>query len=350
MRILVTGGAGFIGSAVTRHIIKHTDDEVCVLDKLTYAGNLDSLAPVAADPRYSFVRADICDRKAVDRVFADFAPDAVMHLAAESHVDRSIDGPAAFIETNVVGTFTMLEAALAYWRSLDAAKKEGFRFLHISTDEVFGSLGREGLLSRRHALCAELALFGVESRVRPSCARLARDLRSADRHDELLEQLWSLPLPGEAHPSDDPECARGQAASRLRTRRKLRDWLFVDDHAEALTFVVRKGLIGQSYNVGGRNEKRNIDVVESICSILDEVRPQAGRSHKDLITFVTDRPGHDARYAIDCTKIERELGWAPKETFESGLRKTVQWYIDNPEWWGAIRSGKYRGERLGRIG
>jgi dTDP-glucose 4,6-dehydratase len=350
MRILVTGGAGFIGSAVTRHIIKHTDDEVCVLDKLTYAGNLDSLAPVAADPRYSFVRADICDRKAVDCVFADFAPDAVMHLAAESHVDRSIDGPAAFIETNVVGTFTMLEAALAYWRSLDAAKKEGFRFLHISTDEVFGSLGREGLFREDtpyapnspysaskagsdHLVRAWRETYGLPT-VTTNCSNNYGPYHFPEKLIPLtiLNALEGKPL---------PVYGRGE---------NVRDWLFVDDHAEALTLVVRKGEIGQSYNVGGRNEKRNIDVVESICSILDEIRPQAGRSHKDLITFVTDRPGHDARYAIDCTKIERELGWAPKETFESGLRKTVQWYIDNPEWWGAIRSGKYRGERLGRIG
>ncbi len=350
MRILVTGGAGFIGSAVTRHIISRTDDEVCVLDKLTYAGNLDSLAPVAADPRYAFVRADICDRKAVDRVFTEFAPDAVMHLAAESHVDRSIDGPAAFIETNVVGTFTMLEAALAYWRSLDAAKKDGFRFLHISTDEVFGSLGREGLFREDtpyapnspysaskagsdHLVRAWRETYGLPT-VTTNCSNNYGPYHFPEKLIPLtiLNALEGKPL---------PVYGRGE---------NVRDWLFVDDHAEALTLVVRKGEIGQTYNVGGRNEKRNIDVVESICSILDEIRPQGGRSHKELITFVTDRPGHDARYAIDCLKIERELGWAPEETFESGLRKTVQWYIDNPEWWGAIRSGKYRGERLGRIG
>ena len=350
MRILVTGGAGFIGSAVTRHIISHSEDEVCVLDKLTYAGNLDLLAPVAANPRYSFVRADICDRKAVDRVFADFAPDAVMHLAAESHVDRSIDGPAAFIETNVVGTFTMLEAALAYWRSLDAAKKDGFRFLHISTDEVFGTLGREGLFREDtpyapnspysaskagsdHLVRAWRETYGLPT-VTTNCSNNYGPYHFPEKLIPLtiLNALEGKPL---------PVYGRGE---------NVRDWLFVDDHAEALTLVVRKGEIGQTYNVGGRNEKRNIDVVELICSILDEIRPQAGRSHKELITFVTDRPGHDARYAIDCSKIERELGWTPKETFESGLRKTVQWYIDNPEWWGAIRSGKYRGERLGRIG
>ena len=349
MRILVTGGAGFIGSAVTRHIIKGTDDEVCVLDKLTYAGNLDSLAPVAADPRYAFVRADICDRKAVDRAFADFAPHAVMHLAAESHVDRSIDGPAAFIETNVVGTFTMLEAALAYWRSLDAAKKEGFRFLHISTDEVFGSLGREGLFREDtpyapnspysaskagsdHLVRAWRETYGLPT-VTTNCSNNYGPYHFPEKLIPLtiLNALEGKPL---------PVYGRGE---------NVRDWLFVDDHAEALTLVVRKGEIGQSYNVGGRNEKRNIDVVEGICNILDEIRPRASGSHKDLITFVTDRPGHDLRYAIDCSKIERELGWAPKETLESGLRKTVRWYIDNPEWWGAIRSGKYRGERLGRI-
>ena len=265
-------------------------------------------------------------------------------------MDRSIDGPADFIETNVVGTFTMLEAALAYWRSLDAAKKEGFRFLHISTDEVFGSLGREGLFREDtpyapnspysaskagsdHLVRAWRETYGLPT-VTTNCSNNYGPYHFPEKLIPLtiLNALEGKPL---------PVYGRGE---------NVRDWLFVDDHAEALTLVVRKGLIGQSYNVGGRNEKRNIDVVESICGILDEIRPQAGRSHKELITFVTDRPGHDARYAIDCSKIERELGWAPKETFESGLRKTVQWYIDNPEWWGAIRSGKYRGERLGRIG
>ncbi|MFY9655108.1 MAG: dTDP-glucose 4,6-dehydratase [Methylocystis sp.] len=349
MRILVTGGAGFIGSAVTRHIIKRTDDEVCVLDKLTYAGNLDSLAPVAADPRYAFVRADICDRKTVDRVFTEFAPHAVMHLAAESHVDRSIDGPAAFIETNVVGTFTMLEAALAYWRSLDASKREGFRFLHISTDEVFGSLGREGLF-REDTPYAPNSPYSASKAGSDHLVRAWRETYGLPTVTTNCSNNYGpYHFPEKLIPLTILNALQGKALPVYGRGENVRDWLFVDDHAEALALVVRKGEIGQSYNVGGRNEKRNIDVVESICNILDEIRPQAGRSHKDLITFVTDRPGHDLRYAIDCSKIERELRWAPKETFESGLRKTVRWYIDNPEWWGAIRSGKYRGERLGRI-
>ncbi len=349
MRILVTGGAGFIGSAVTRHIIKRTDDEVCVLDKLTYAGNLDSLAPVAADPRYAFVRADICDRKTVDRVFTEFAPHAVMHLAAESHVDRSIDGPAAFIETNVVGTFTMLEAALAYWRSLDASKREGFQFLHISTDEVFGSLGREGLF-REDTPYAPNSPYSASKAGSDHLVRAWRETYGLPTVTTNCSNNYGpYHFPEKLIPLTILNALQGKALAVYGRGENVRDWLFVDDHAEALALVVRKGEIGQSYNVGGRNEKRNIDVVESICNILDEIRPQAGRSHKDLITFVTDRPGHDLRYAIDCSKIERELRWAPKETFESGLRKTVRWYIDNPEWWGAIRSGKYRGERLGRI-
>ena len=349
MRILVTGGAGFIGSAVTRHIIERTDGEVCVLDKLTYAGNLNSLAPVAADPRYAFVRADICDRKAVDRVFADFAPDAVMHLAAESHVDRSIDGPAAFIATNVVGTFTMLEAALAYWRSLDAGRRKDFRFLHISTDEVFGSLGREGL-------------FREDTPYAPNSPYSASKAGS-DHLVRAWRETYGLPtiitncsnnygpyhFPEKLIPLTILNALEGKPLPVYGRGENVRDWLFVEDHAQALTLVACKGEIGQSYNVGGRSEKRNIDVVEAICSILDEIRPHPGLSHKDLITFVADRPGHDLRYAIDCSKMERELGWRPRESFESGLRKTVHWYIDNPQWWGAIRSGKYRGERLGRL-
>jgi dTDP-glucose 4,6-dehydratase len=349
MRILVTGGAGFIGSAVTRHIIERTDDEVCVLDKLTYAGNLNSLAPVAADPRYAFVRADICDRKAVDRVFADFVPDAVMHLAAESHVDRSIDGPAAFIATNVVGTFTMLEAALAYWRSLDAGRRKDFRFLHISTDEVFGSLGGEGLF-REDTPYAPNSPYSASKAGSDHLVRAWRETyglptiitNCSNNYGpyHFPEKLIPLTILNGLEGKPLPVYGRGE---------NVRDWLFVDDHAEALTLVACKGEIGQSYNVGGRSEKRNIDVVEAICNILDEIRPHPGLSHKDLITFVADRPGHDLRYAIDCSKMERELGWRPRETFESGLRKTVYWFIDNPEWWGAIRSGKYRGERLGRI-
>jgi dTDP-glucose 4,6-dehydratase len=349
MRILITGGAGFIGSAVTRRLIEQGADEVCVLDKLTYAGNLDSLAPIAANPRYSFVRADICDRKVVDRIFSEFAPDAVMHLAAESHVDRSIDGPAAFIETNVIGSFTMLEAALAYWRGFDAERAKNFRFQHISTDEVFGALGPEGL-------------FREDTRYAPNSPYSASKAGS-DHLVRAWRETYGLPTittncsnnygpyhyPEKLIPLTILNALEGKNLPVYGRGENVRDWLFVDDHAAALILVLRRGAIGETYNVGGRSERRNIDVVTTICDILDEIAPRAAGTYRELISFVADRPGHDLRYAIDCSKIERELGWRAQETFESGLRKTVQWYIDNPAWWSAIRSGKYRGERLGQI-
>lgn len=349
MRVLITGGAGFIGSAVARRFIETTDDHICILDKLTYAGNLDSLEPIAGNPRYSFVRADIGDRRAVASVFSRFSPDVVMHLAAESHVDRSIDGPAAFIETNVVGTFALLEAALEYWRGLGASRAESFRFMHISTDEVFGTLGSAGLFredtpyapnspysaskaSSDHLVRAWRETYGLPTIV-TNCSNNYGPYHFPEKLIPLmiLNALGGKPL---------PVYGRGE---------NIRDWLYVEDHAAALMLVARHGEIGQSYNVGGRNEMRNIDVVTGICDILDEIEPRRSGSYQDLITFVADRPGHDLRYAIDCSKIERELGWRPQETFDTGLRKTVRWYLENPAWWGAIRSGKYRGERLGRI-
>jgi len=349
MRVLITGGAGFIGSAVSRQFIQNSDDDICVLDKLTYAGNLDSLEPIGHDPRYAFVRADICDRKVVGRTLASFQPDIVMHLAAESHVDRSIDGPAAFIETNVVGTFVMLDAALEYWRGLDKSRADAFRFMHISTDEVFGTLGAEGFFHEDtpyapnspysaskagsdHLVRAWRETYGLPTIV-TNCSNNYGPYHFPEKLIPLiiLNALDEKPL---------PVYGRGE---------NIRDWLFVDDHAAALLLVARAGKVGESYNVGGRNEKRNIDVVTMICDILDEIAPRRRSSFRDLITFVEDRPGHDLRYAIDCSKIERELGWRPAETFETGLRKTVRWYLDNPAWWQAIRSGKYRGERLGRI-
>ena len=349
MRVLITGGAGFIGSAVARRFIETTDDHICILDKLTYAGNLDSLEPIAGNPRYSFVRADIGDRRAVASVFSRFSPDVVMHLAAESHVDRSIDGPAAFIETNVVGTFALLEAALEYWRGLGASRAESFRFMHISTDEVFGTLGSAGLFredtpyapnspysaskaSSDHLVRAWRETYGLPTIV-TNCSNNYGPYHFPEKLIPLmiLNALGGKPL---------PVYGRGE---------NIRDWLYVEDHAAALMLVARHGESGQSYNVGGRNEMRNIDVVTGICDILDEIEPRRSGSYQDLITFVADRPGHDLRYAIDCSKIERELGWRPQETFDTGLRKTVRWYLENPAWWGAIRSGKYRGERLGRI-
>ncbi len=348
MRILITGGAGFIGSAVARRVVEKSEDQILVFDKLTYAGNLDSLAPIATDPRYAFRRADICDRAAVSKALNDFQPDIVMHLAAESHVDRSIDGPSAFIETNVVGTFTMLDAALEYWRGLPKDRAAAFRFQHISTDEVFGTLGDEGLFREDtpyapnspysaskagsdHLVRAWRETYGLPT-ITTNCSNNYGPYHFPEKLIPLmiLNALDGKPL---------PVYGRGE---------NVRDWLYVEDHAAALMLVAQKGVVGESYNVGGRNEKKNIEVVHTLCDILDELRPRAG-SYRDLISFVTDRPGHDMRYAIDCTKIERELGWTPSETFETGLRKTVQWYLDNEAWWQAIRSSNYRGERLGRI-
>ena len=349
MRVLITGGAGFIGSAVARRFIAEGIDDVLVFDKLTYAGNLDSLAPIASNPRYRFVRGDICDQAAVRRAFAEFRPDVVMHLAAESHVDRSIDGPAAFIETNVVGTFVMLDAALAYWRSLDRQAADNFRFMHISTDEVFGSLGETGL-------------FDEDTPYAPNSPYSASKAGS-DHLVRAWRETYGLPtivtncsnnygpyhFPEKLIPLTILNALEGKPLPVYGRGENVRDWLFVDDHAAALMLVAHKGLVGQSYNVGGRNEKKNIEVVETICAILDELRPRTAAPHRDLITFVVDRPGHDLRYAIDCSKIERELGWRPNETFETGLRKTVLWYLENRAWWQAIRDGKYRGERLGAL-
>jgi dTDP-glucose 4,6-dehydratase len=350
MRFVVTGGAGFIGSAVCRRLIQQTDADVLVIDKLTYAGNLASLAPVADDPRYAFHQIDICNTPAVTAIFLAFQPDVVMHLAAESHVDRSIDGPAAFIQTNLVGAFSMLEASLDYWRGLAGAAADRFRFMHISTDEVFGSLGSEGF-------------FHEDTPYAPNSPYSASKAGS-DHLVRAWRETYGLPtivtncsnnygpyhFPEKLIPLTILNALEGKPLPVYGRGENIRDWLFVEDHAAALTLVATQGKIGDSYNVGGRNEQRNIDVVEAICAILDDIRPSAKGRYRELITFVEDRPGHDLRYAIDCSKIERELGWRPKETFETGLRKTVQWYIDNPDWWGAIRSGRYRGERLGRIG
>jgi dTDP-glucose 4,6-dehydratase len=350
MRLLITGGAGFIGSAVVRKAIDEMNDDVLVLDKLTYAGNLSSLAPVAGSPHYSFLRAEICDRRAVKAAFERFRPETVLHLAAESHVDRSIDGPAAFIETNVVGTFVLLSEALAYWRELKGEAHETFRFLHISTDEVFGSLGVEGL-------------FREDSPYRPNSPYSATKA-SADHLARAWRETYGLPtiltncsnnygpyhFPEKLIPLAILNAIEGKRLPVYGRGENVRDWLYVEDHAAALLTVARRGAAGESYNVGGRSERRNVDVVQAICDILDEIRPRAAGSYREQIAFVADRPGHDLRYAIDSAKIERELGWRPRESFETGLRKTVQWYLDNPDWWGPIRSGQYRGERLGLSG
>jgi len=346
MRIFVTGGAGFIGSALARRIIGHSSDHVCVYDKLTYAGNLASLAPISNSPRFQFVKGDICDAGSVRQAMDRFRPDVIMHLAAESHVDRSIEGPGAFIQTNVVGTYIMLETALDYWKRLDAASRDSFRFHHISTDEVYGSLGAEGLFredtpyapnspysaskaSSDHLVRAWTHTYGLPT-VATNCSNNYGPYHFPEKLIPLmiLNALEGKPL---------PVYGRGD---------NIRDWLFVDDHVEALLCVVAKGRVGESYNIGGINERRNLEVVETICDLVDEMAPAPVR-RRDLVTFVQDRPGHDQRYAIDCSKIARELGWMPKETFESGLRKTVRWYLDNRPWWEAIRAGNYQGQRLG---
>lgn len=351
MKLLITGGAGFIGSAVIRHIIQNTGDSVVNLDKLTYAGNLESLASVADDPRYTFEQADICDRAALDRIFAQHRPDAVMHLAAESHVDRSIDGPAAFIETNIVGTYTLLEAARAYYRRMPSEKQAAFLFHHISTDEVYGDLhGTDDLFT-------ETTPYAPSS---PYSASKA----SSDHLVRAWQRTYGLPavvtncsnnygpyhFPEKLIPLMILNALAGKPLPVYGNGLQVRDWLFVEDHARALYTVITQGKAGETYNIGGHNEQTNLKVVETICALLEELMPQKPSgvtAYRDLITFVEDRPGHDARYAIDAAKIGRELGWKPQETFESGLRKTVAWYLDNRSWWQHILDGSYRLERLG---
>lgn len=347
-RFLVTGGAGFIGSAVVRRLIETTMHEVLVVDKLTYAGNLESLAPVADDPRYNFVRSDIVDAPEMRRLFNEFSPDVVMHLAAESHVDRSIDGPGDFIQTNIVGTYSLLQAALAHWRSLPPARKSGFRFHHISTDEVFGSLGAEGL-------------FREDTPYQPKSPYSASKAGS-DHLVRAWHHTYGLPVvitncsnnygpyhfPEKLIPLTIIKALHGEPIPVYGTGANVRDWLHVEDHADALLLAAERGEIGESYNIGGRNERTNLDVVQAICRLLDELAPDAAiGSRAKLISFVADRPGHDARYAIDAGKVERELGWRARYSFDDGLRQTVQWYLDNRTWWERVRSGVYRGERLG---
>ena len=347
-RILVTGGAGFIGSAVVRRALTETPHRVLVFDKLTYAGNLSSLEPVSQSPNYSFVRGDICDGAAVRRALSDFRPDIVMHLAAESHVDRSIDGPGAFVETNLVGTYTMLQASLEYWRSLDEGAKASFRFHHISTDEVFGALGAEGLF-REDTPYAPTSPYSAS---KAGSDHLARAWRHTYGLPVLITNCSNnygpYHFPEKLIPLIVLNALQGKPLPVYGKGENVRDWLFVEDHAEALLLVAEKGVPGECYNIGGRSERRNIDVVEAICDLVDEFAPRAeGGGRRQLIAFVHDRPGHDLRYAIDSSKIERELGWRPRATFEDGLRQTVQWYLANRPWWEAIHSGAYRGERLG---
>ena len=354
MKLLVTGGGGFIGSAVIRHIITHTNDEVVNLDKLTYAGNLESLAEVSGNERYSFEQVDICNRAEVDRVLAQHQPDAIMHLAAESHVDRSIDGPADFIETNIVGTYTLLEAPRQYWLAMEAEKKTNFRFHHISTDEVYGDLPHPSETPN-----AEEHLFTEQTAYAPSSPYSASKA-SSDHLVRAWQRTYGLPVlvtncsnnygpyhfPEKLIPLMILNALEGKPLPVYGKGDQIRDWLYVEDHARALYKVVTEGKIGETYNIGGHNEKQNIEVVHTLCDILQELRPQEA-SYRDLIITVKDRPGHDMRYAIDASKIEKELGWAPEETFETGIRKTVQWYLDNQEWCQRVQDGSYQRERLG---
>lgn len=351
-RFLITGGAGFIGSALVRFLIAETEHQVVVVDKLSYAGNLASLAGVADSSRFHFEQVDICDRPALDQVFARHQPDCVMHLAAESHVDRSIDGPVAFIETNIVGTYQLLEAARFYWQNLDDARKTAFLFHHISTDEVFGDLHDS------QAYFTETTPYAPSS---PYAASKA----SSDHLVRAWRRTYGLPtlvtncsnnygpchFPEKLIPLTIINALAGKALPVYGNGQQIRDWLYVEDHARALYQVVSHGKPGETYNIGGHNERRNIEVVETICNLLEELAAEqkpAGLAHyRDLITYVTDRPGHDQRYAIDASKIAHELGWVPQETFESGMRKTVAWYLANATWWQAILDGRYQGERLG---
>lgn len=372
LKIMVTGGAGFIGSAVVRHIINDTDYSVVNVDKLTYAGNLESLASVSDNPRYAFEQVDICDASELKRVFAEHQPDIVMHLAAESHVDRSIDGPGDFIQTNIVGTYTLLEQARAYWTGLDGDKRTNFRFHHISTDEVYGDLPHPDEVNAPSPLMGEgwsegesLPLFTETTAYAPSSPYSASKAAS----DHLVRswlRTYGFPtlvtncsnnygpyhFPEKLVPLMILNALEGKPLPVYGKGNQIRDWLYVEDHARALVLVATKGRVGETYNIGGHNEKQNIEVVKTICEILEELKPiQHSKltisNYESLMTFVKDRPGHDMRYAIDASKIQKELGWTPQETFESGIRKTVQWYLNNQAWCQHVQDGSYQRERLG---
>lgn len=347
-KIIITGGAGFIGSELTRQLVQAGEAQILVLDKLTYAGNLDSLESISQSKQFSFKKVDICDEKLIPQIFDEFQPDAVMHLAAESHVDRSIDGPGEFIKTNIVGTTNLLQAGTAYWKSLKGDKKDSFRFHHISTDEVYGSLGDSGMFTEQtpyspnspysaskassdHLVRAWHATYGLPVLI-TNCSN-----NYGPYH--FPEKLIPLVILNAIAGKDLPVYGKGN---------QVRDWLHVADHARALRTVLAQGKVGETYNIGGHNEMQNIQVVKAICALLDELKPKEdGQPYENQIVFVTDRPGHDLRYAIDASKIEKELGWKPEETFDSGLRKTILWYLENKPWWERVLSGEYQGQRLG---
>lgn len=357
MKIFVTGGAGFIGSAVIRHIIDNTKDSVINVDKLTYAGNLESLTSIDTNERYFFEQVDICDHTELDRIFTKFKPDAIMHLAAESHVDRSITGPSDFIQTNIVGTYTLLESARKYWNKLSEDAKKAFRFHHISTDEVYGDLPHPDQVKSGEVL----PLFNETTSYQPSSPYSASKA-SSDHLVRAWSRTYGLPViitncsnnygpfhfPEKLIPLVILNALEGKELPIYGKGDQIRDWLYVEDHARGLYKVVTEGIVGETYNIGGHNEKQNIEVVQTICSILDELVPKE-LNYSEQITFVNDRPGHDRRYAIDASKMSKDLNWTPVETFETGLRKTVQWYLDNQDWCNNVQDGSYQRERLGEI-
>jgi len=353
MNILITGGAGFIGSAIIRHIINNTDHSVVNVDKLTYAGNLESLTSIENDARYAFEQVDICNANEIRRVFNEHKPDVVMHLAAESHVDRSIDGPGEFIQTNIVGTYVLLEEARDYWGGLESGKKEGFRFHHVSTDEVYGDLeGTDDLFTEE----TSYAPSSPYSAAKASSDHLVRAWQRTFKFPTLITNCSNnygpYQFPEKLIPLIILNALEGKGLPIYGDGKQIRDWLYVDDHARALLHVALTGEIGETYNIGGHNELHNIEVVKTVCSILDELVPSkldGVDQYEQLITYVGDRAGHDVRYAIDATKIDKELGWAPDETFATGIRKTVQWYLDNNIWCDRVKDGSYQGERLGVI-